>query len=652
MNNKSLRCGALALAWLIAGGAPAVAAAEAPAPTAAAATDPLAEVISRCFALRRSDPAVAVELARTQLSAAALPVEAEIKLQSCLGVAAGLVGDSALAIAAADRIEHLMDSNPLAPDFMLRALSNAGVILHGADQISRAEALYQRAFAIAQAQDMDEAQISTLINIALIHADYLDAPEVADAYYRKAVKINADSGQPEDLLLYFNYAANLARLGRNDEALAAMNRAQAIAEKDGNAMLLQRLNSERAGVLIATGEPTKARALLDTALIEQRKLSDPSGIAASLSRLSQLQLRARDARGALENANAAVQLVEGSSFRREQLDALAAQSAAYAALGQTGPALAAAARRHAMELGSLKQHDVQLLANLQAQQQDTAGQREIERLRHQSQIQTLELARNALLRNGVIVVLSMFVFGAAAFSLFQRRVNRRLRKLSTTDMLTGLASRRAAVEWLGSCSQPGGADVLDVVLLIDIDRFKSINDRFGHDVGDRVLTEVSQRLKRACRPADIISRWGGEEFLVGCPGLSREQAGALAERLRAAVADRRIRISDVDSLTITVSIGFAPLSRPASRQGLTSGTWAWQSAVKLADRALYAAKNSGRNAWVGFWGQGGVWSHVVEAILKDPDRAIRGGHVAMSSSRPVIWLPQAVIRSEGGDMAA
>lgn len=656
MHTESVRRRVAALALLMAAcWLPAAVAADAA--TAAVTTtmtpEAQAESVSRCFSLRRSEPAAAAELARTVLGAGPLPVETEIKMQSCLGVAAGLLGDSARAIVAVDRIEQLLAQHSFPNDFMLRALSNAGAILHQAGQISRAEVLYLRAYAIAEAGDQDEARITMLTNIALIHADYLAAPDVADGYYRKAVQINVGMGSPKDLLLFYNYAANLARLGRNDEALAALDLAQAAAEKDENQLFIQRLRAERGGVLAAKRQTAQARQLLLTAIAEQEKLSDPSGLAASLTRLSQLQRQTGEPRAALQSANTALGLVEGGDFRRELLDALAAQSAAYAALGQAPAALASATRQHGIELAALKQHDIQLLANLQAQQQDAAGVREIERLKHQSEIQGLAMDRNELLRNGVIIVLSMFVVGASAFSLFQRRVNHQLKTLSTTDLLTGFANRRAAVEWLSTrASAPANAAMLDVVLLIDIDRFKLINDRFGHDVGDLVLTEVSARLKRVCRAGDIVARWGGEEFLVGCPSLSREQAGMLAERMRSAAADQPIQLSDGESLTLTVSIGFAPLSCGAGKQTGAGETWTWQGAVKLADRALYAAKNSGRNAWVGFWSQSGVWGNVLDAVLKDPERAIRSGLVAVASSRPVSWQLQAAMRTGAGGIAA
>lgn len=609
-------------------------AAAAAAPSAVESQD---EAVMRCFGLRRSEPAAAIALADSILASASLSIENRIKALSCLGMAAGIAGEGQRAVESADGVVKLLDEHPMPGAFALRALSNAGAIYHTAGQISRAEALYLRAYAVAQGEDAATAQVVTLTNIALIHADYLDAPEIAESYYRKALDLAAANGYT-DLTLLYNHAMNLIRLGRRDEAWSALEQAATEAHRSESPLFMHRLNAERAALLHAHGDSAGARALLNEAIAAQESLPDPEGQALSLVRLSKLQRETGDARGSLRSAEAAIQRVGDGTFHRALVEALDASVAAHAALGHVGAALAAAERRHALQMSTIKAYERDALAGLQAQLQDAAGLREIERLRHESDLTALRMDRDRLLRNWIIAVALLLVAGGIAFGLLQRRLHRRLAELSRVDMLTGLVNRRAATERLGQrfgAGKPSATDARDVLLLIDVDRFKDINDRFGHDVGDRVLAEVSARLKAACRPDDLVARWGGEEFLVACPGLSQEQACVVAERLRTA-ADAPIQLAPDHPLSVTVSVGFAPYPFYVDGPAADERPITWQDVTKLADRALYAVKNSGRNAWAGLWGRSQP-ALPLDAILKDPERAARRGEVAVVTSRPVIW---------------
>jgi two-component system cell cycle response regulator len=125
------------------------------------------------------------------------------------------------------------------------------------------------------------------------------------------------------------------------------------------------------------------------------------------------------------------------------------------------------------------------------------------------------------------------------------------------------------------------------VLITDIDRFKHVNDTYGHDGGDEVLREFSSRVRSTIRGADLACRYGGEEFVVVMPDTSPEIAAAVAERLRAAIETAPFMLKHSgEALNVTASFGIA--SRIASV--LTPG-----QLMKQADLALYEAKNTGRN---------------------------------------------------------
>jgi len=164
--------------------------------------------------------------------------------------------------------------------------------------------------------------------------------------------------------------------------------------------------------------------------------------------------------------------------------------------------------------------------------------------------------------------------------------NRKLNVAALTDPLTGLANRRCArnklsEEWQNSMRSSSPLSVM----MVDIDRFKRVNDEYGHEIGDLVLNEVAQILKTHTRQGEEVARLGGEEFLVICPNTSAEQAAIGAERLRAAVESHVIRTPKFHTST-TVSLGVA---------GRTSDMSGIDALLKAADAAVYVAKSAGRN---------------------------------------------------------
>ena len=164
--------------------------------------------------------------------------------------------------------------------------------------------------------------------------------------------------------------------------------------------------------------------------------------------------------------------------------------------------------------------------------------------------------------------------------------NRRLSHAAMTDQLTGLPNRRAGMSELEKAwSASGRAAQPMAVLVIDVDHFKRINDSYGHAVGDHVLREVAQTLQQSARREDVVCRLGGEEFLMVCANTDLRAALGAGERLRKLVAALAIKVGGHE-IQLSISIGIA-----AREPSMTDA----DMLVNAADRALYRAKEGGRN---------------------------------------------------------
>jgi len=166
--------------------------------------------------------------------------------------------------------------------------------------------------------------------------------------------------------------------------------------------------------------------------------------------------------------------------------------------------------------------------------------------------------------------------------------NGQLIRLASIDGLTQIYNRMALDEFLGAAFAKAKEQAGDLsILLVDIDHFKEVNDTYGHHVGDRVLVQISQLLKKQVRTGDMLARYGGEEFIAVLPGTGIEQAVSIGKRVLEAVGKKAVISVDAERrLSVTVSVGVSDI-RPEDTSG--------EDIIKRSDRALYEAKNTGRN---------------------------------------------------------
>ncbi len=163
-------------------------------------------------------------------------------------------------------------------------------------------------------------------------------------------------------------------------------------------------------------------------------------------------------------------------------------------------------------------------------------------------------------------------------------------RLAVIDPLTGLYNRRYAIPQLAHVADRAAEDgTVFAVMVVDLDRFKSVNDRYGHAAGDAVLVEISSRLSANLRATDMLARIGGEEFLIALPNTTYAEAQLAAERLCRVVKDRPVHVAGGPPLQITVSIGVAFSGEQATSPETVAAI------IDRADQALLTAKSEGRD---------------------------------------------------------
>jgi diguanylate cyclase (GGDEF)-like protein len=475
------------------------------------------------------------------------------------------------------------DEEMLAGALFLRGylLGLQGEYATGLTDLRRSQSLFEKLA-------MSTHALTTLNAIAILYnrmGDYAQAEHI----YTRALKAQRDAGLHREVAVTLY---NLGRAQENQQRWDAAQRAFAeslkIAREIGYARGEAYALRGTAAVAIAAGDPRgaldtlkRAEALLthtpDARLRGQIQLG--RGIA--LHRLGRLE----DSQRTLEEALAI--------FR--EADALgelaSAQSELAGVQGELGDWRAGFQTLRAYKTTSdrLLQNQLdQRFATLKVEFDTAAKEKENELLIRENEVneKALEQERRARKLQAALIVLTALLAGMlATLAIHQRRTTLRMRTLAMTDELTGAPNRRAVLGRLEELLQREDADCSSI-LILDMDYFKSINDRYGHAAGDKVLRLVAHELRAAVREPAFFGRLGGEEFLIVLPEIDAEEALRAADRFRELMIGMDISKWCPERKRISASIGvttsLAQLDTPSSM-------------LQRADNALYAAKRAGRN---------------------------------------------------------
>jgi diguanylate cyclase (GGDEF)-like protein len=511
-----------------------------------------------------------------------LLVHADVKTNSGAFEDAVRLGYQALALA--DR-----DAEPWRQS---EARTGLATSYYGARQLERARSIAQEAVALAERVD-DPVSLARAHNALGIALDMMGDTQAERRAWEFAIACALRAGSKIDEV---RYRANLAdfflKQGDYKTALAHAERALPLARelKDTNSEMVSLANMGLAHISLQHFEIGKR--LVGEAIAIEEGRGATSGMADTYEELGTYLERAGDPAGAI-----------------------------------------AAYHRHRKLRTTLLRDDQQkAILAMQEQHDADSRARALQVLNAERQVKAEQIRRRDLQQSlwGLLAVASLLLFIVVVLLLRRvRQTNRlllsssaQLQLQSERDPLTGLANRRHFQAAMRRLAPDGLLD--GSVFLIDLDRFKQINDRHGHRIGDAVLVEAARRLRETLREEDLIVRWGGEEFLVVVRRLAADDVELLAERMLRALGQTPVRAGDV-RLAVTASLGFATFPIGDAKLAVR-----WERAVNLVDAAMYLAKAHGRNRAYGVRTVDAADVAALERIAEDLPAAVHDGRARLS----------------------
>jgi len=464
----------------------------------------------------------------------------------------------------------------------------------GGDQITALEAM-DEALNLAEAHQLNDDLPQVLGNIAIYLTEAGQFAPAIEHFERLLAMAESGSTEIPPVPLRYNLARALLLDERAEEALEHLEWLVPAMQAPGMEPRLATALSMLGSAWRELGDYEQAADYLNQAEQLHQQFDNPGELSALRRDQSVLAMDQGNLEAAETLGRQALTLARQIDYERSILDALKHLVDVLALRGEYAEALELhreLAERNLAFLESSQQSRLDALETRLGMQRQA---RELEVLRRNAEVQQLRLSEESFRRQVAWTALIAVVTLALLLALWQRANQQRLLRVSRTDALTGLANRRfltLQMEQLATNQQDA------VLLLLDLDHFKQVNDTHGHDIGDRVLLEISNLIKRVADAHGAkCGRWGGEEFALFLSEGTVETALALTNELLQDIASLSIKDERGRGVPVTASLGFAPV-RGLQRD---SGQEVWEPALKCADLLLYRAKHAGRNRGYGVW---------------------------------------------------
>lgn len=551
---------------------------------------------------RNSDPARAVSYANLALEKLELEPNPnlEVRVLNELCWALRLLGQPQDALQVGQRSLQLAIENNDKPG-QGRALNNIGIVYWYMGDHETVLDYWLKALKVREEVGDPNGIAGSLNNIGLVYFDMGDN-QMALEQFQRALEISTETGNEEYLVGHLDNLGEVrARIGDTDQAyvdhMMALGIAQRIGNRKGEVAIVINL-----GHLFAqTGDLALAEKYLRDGYDLATEIGVSSKRVEAASKLVSVLLESGRPTEALTIAMPTLDIADSLTEKAQQRDLYQLLSDIYVALGDNQRALDSYKQFSEINVEMLKQQRDDKLTLLQIGFETDANEKQIQLLQQAAAIQELDLARADSARRtmwlGIAFLVALLAVVAVGYRTKMRSnrmirsqlaelqaTRRELQRLAVTDPLTKLFNRRAMqteIDRLAKETDQGGASF--VLAIMDLDKFKAVNDEHGHEVGDHVLIVAAERIQSAVREQDIVARWGGEEFLILIPESDTMHASTIVEAVQQSLASKPMDIRGV-TLSISATVGMAAYDHTST---------SIRQVIRDADKALYHGKRQG-----------------------------------------------------------
>ncbi|MEM9388108.1 MAG: diguanylate cyclase [Pseudomonadota bacterium] len=589
----------------------------------------------RAEVLRRFNRYDEAEAAFTQALSHLAPLEASVALgytQHGIAQVHRYRGEYAIALSRLREAQETFGQLEYDPG-LIDVFNSLGVVYDHLGELDRSLEWHSRSLTLSRKTGNETGIADGLYAIGHVHRQLKEFTQ-ALAYFQDALRLDVATGDAQNIARsHMQVGTTYGALGNYETARAHVEDARDMFARIGSPRDVDWALGALAHFDVKQGNFDAAMPVLERVL-EQATARGWSVLSVrALLDMARLESAGQRHGEAVRYAQEALATAKAHDTKRQVLMVYEELSRLYEAAGQPAAALAALRSYMRTKEALFDRRRTSVIAVMQSEAEFERQSIALELSEKEQALTDLALQRETTLRSvGLAALLGCFllcflVYGRIVAKGQNRRlaleVEEKTRKVreshdelerayaavnhaSLTDPLTGLSNRRFLEHHLATdtalaasgrdnpSARPNENDL--IFFLIDLDHFKAINDREGHDAGDAVLVEVSRLLEREFRTSDYVVRWGGEEFLVVVRFVGRWEAPVIAERVRAAIARCEIPAAGGRTLHCTCSIGFAAYPLLPSQPTAVS----WQEVVTLADSALYQVKRTHRDGWAGY----------------------------------------------------
>lgn len=641
----------------------------------AQAAPPTQDALTRIEILASDHPDRALQQLRAlEADARKAPLATRAAFLSVLGYSQALAGDADAAQRTSSELEALASGNrEIAAEAML-VRANALFVRGTLDAAAASARNALESFDAHSPARLRYWARHVLGSILFEQARY----DQALTHLQEAARIAEDNGWARRRGMVQNSLATLyLNLRQYDRALQAAAEACDIARRGNDAAALANYKLTEANIHSATDKRPAQHMALNESLRLARSVGARATESAALINLSDYYLSSGDYAAAIRHAQQAMpitrefqdwsgeatiqtniglaRILSGDTAsgkplietaletyanhgaRNDEVAVLREYGDALRKTGQSAAALETLLRERTLSEELLQSEKQRVVLELQARYEADKRDREITLLNRENALKDAQIENHRLARRVWWLLMVVCALAAIVVGLLYRRVRSTNRQLaerneelaiqSSRDPLTGLYNRRYFQQRMAQLdANPAelATNTVRATYLIDIDHFKRINDRRGHPAGDAVLIAVAERLREALREADMIVRWGGEEFLIFVPRIRADQMAELAQRIIHAISGQAVAYNG-DLIPVTASIGYAPFPLPPGGIRL-----AWEREINLIDMALYLAKAHGRSRAYGIARLLAEGDGCIERIEHDLEQAWTNGLVELA----------------------